>query len=455
MTSEKSVARTIRIAISLAVLVALPVSAIVFIDNPLHARVCALAAVCLVLWLSEIVPLFVPTLVLWVGAAMLLRPFGPQYSLSTVLGWSASPILALFFGGFALCVAGEKYGIDRAISNTLVRFSRGKRLLLLLNVMAGTALLSMWMSNIAASAMMLGALASLLNKLPPGDGFRKALLLGVAFAADFGGMGTPVGTGPNAIALAVLEKIRPVSFLQWMIFAVPLTVVMVSVSFALLAVLYKVRGDYVSTADAAEPAEAIRLLPGGSGVVVIFLCAVAAWLTEPLHGIPAAAVALLSTVALFASARLAPDDLTKMDWNTVLLIAGGLALGEMLETSGLAHEVALGMPWNHLPPMLFLFLFVFLAAMLSAVASNTAAAALLIPIGLSLDTSHHFAILVALGTSMGVPFVISTPPNAMAYGKGGLRPLDLLIPGLILMLIGCVLLAVTGPWVLNFLLKGT
>jgi len=453
MTSEPTREHTLRIAISLMMLVALPVSAIAFIGNPLHARVCALAAVCLVLWLSEIVPLFVPTLVLWVGAALLLRPFGPEYSLSTVLGWSASPILALFFGGFALCVAGEKYGIDRAIANTLVRFSRGKRLLLLLNVMAGTALLSMWMSNIAASAMMLGALASLLHQLPRSDGFRKALLLGVAFAADFGGMGTPVGTGPNAIALAVLEKIRPVSFLQWMIFAVPLMVVMVGLSYVLLVVIYKVRGDYAPAASADAPAEDIRLLPGGAGVVVIFLCAVTAWLTEPLHGIPAAAVALITTAALFASSRLAPDDLRKMDWNTVLLIAGGLALGEMLEISGLAREVALGMPWSNLPPMLFLFLFVIIAALLSAVASNTAAAALLIPIGLSLDTSHHFAILVALGTSMGVPFVISTPPNAMAYGKGGLRPLDLLIPGMILMTAGCALLAVTGPWVLKILLR--
>lgn len=449
MASDVSRVRTLRIVVSLAMLVVLPVCAIDRIADPLYARVVALASICLVLWLSEIVPLFVPTLVLWAGAALFLRQFGPDYSLGTVLSWSASPILALFFGGFALCVAGEKYGIDRAIAGTLVRLSRGKRLLLLLNVMAGTALLSMWMSNIAAAAMMLGALTSLLRQLPEGDGFRKALLLGVAFAADFGGMGTPVGTGPNAIALAVLEKSGPVSFLQWMLFAVPLMVLMVAYSFVMLALLYGVRGDYSSE----EPAEAIQLLPGGSGVVVIFLCAVAAWLTEPLHGISAAVVALLTTVALFASARLAPSDLKSMDWSTIFLIAGGLALGEMLEQSGLARELAQGMPWKALPPAIFLFLFIFIAALLSAVASNTAAAALLIPIGLSLDASHHFAILVALGTSMGVPFVISTPPNAMAYGKGGLRPLDLMLPGLILMLGGCVLIAATGQWVLNLLLR--
>lgn len=446
---EAAFARTLRVGLSLFFLVAMPAAVLAFVEKPLHARAGSIAATCVVLWLSELIPLYATTLVFWVLSALFLGPFGKEYSLGAVLAWSASPVLALFFGGFALCVAGEKYGIDRKISNALVRLSRGKRRLLLFNVMLGTAVLSMWMSNIAAAAMMLGALGTLFKNLPEDDPFRKAMLLGVAFAGDFGGMATPIGTGSNAIAIAAIEKHRHVGFLEWMVFAVPLTAVMLALAYALLTLRYGVSGSFQTEATASDEPHK-KSCPG---VVVVFACAVAAWLSEPLHGIPAPAVALLAAASLFAFGLLESSDLPRLDWSTMVLIAGGLALGEMLERSGLANRLAAAMNWEGVSSFIFLLMFIAVAALLSAVASNTAAAALLIPIGMSVDPSYHFAILVALGTSMGVPFVISTPPNAMAYGKGGLKPLDLLIPGAILAVVGCVLIAATGPWVLKLLLK--
>jgi solute carrier family 13 (sodium-dependent dicarboxylate transporter), member 2/3/5 len=422
-------------------------------DEPRQSRAALVAGVCLVLWLTELIPLYATTVVLWAGTALLLGPLDArQFSLSQVLSWAANPVMALFFGGFALSVAGSKYGIDASVARWMIRVSRGRQPLLLMSVMAGTAVLSMWMSNIAAAAMMIATLRPLFNHAGPGDGqgnFRKALLLGIAFAADFGGMGTPIGSGPNLIAVGAANAIAPqhrITFAHWMLFALPLTVLMLILSYLLLTWLHGVRGA-APAADIPRP----RLGGRGRAVVVIFFLAVVGWLTEPLHKVPAGVTALAVAAALFGGRLLATPDLAKMEWDTLLLVAGGLTLGELFERSGLARSMAAAVNWKALHPAVFLLAFIGVCALLSAVASNTAAAAMLIQIGLGIVPAPSFAVLVALGASMGVPFVISTPPNAMAHGQRGLRPRDFLLPGLILMIVGCVLLALTGPAVLRLM----
>lgn len=427
------------------------------IDDPMQSRAAVVAGVCLALWLTELIPLYATTIVLWAGTALLLGPLdAKQFSLSQVLSWAANPVMALFFGGFALSVAGSKYGIDANVAGWLVRVSRGRQAMLLMSVMAGTAVLSMWMSNIAAAAMMIATLRPLFSHAPTGNAvgagagdFRKALLLGIAFAANFGGMGTPIGSGPNLIAIGAANTITPdqrITFAHWMLFALPLTVLMLSLSYLLLVWLHRVRGA-APIVELARPTLGRR----GWALVVIFFGAVAGWLTEPLHGVPAGVTALVVAAALFGVRLLDTGDLAKMEWDTLLLIAGGLTLGELFERSGLARSMAAAVHWEALHPAVFMLVFVAACALLSAVASNTAAAAMLIQIGLGIVPSPSFAILVAMGASMGVPFVISTPPNAMAYGQGGLRSRDFLVPGLILMTVGCILLALTGRWVLTLL----
>ena len=424
------------------------------IDDPKQSRAALVAGVCLVLWLTELVPLYATTIVLWAGTALLLGPLdSKQFSLSQVLSWAANPVMALFFGGFALSVAGSKYGIDANVAGWMVRVSRGRQALLLMSVMAGTAVLSMWMSNIAAAAMMIATLRPLFNHATAGsiagDGggnFRKALLLGIAFAANFGGMGTPIGSGPNLIAIGAANTIDPdrrITFAHWILFALPLTVLMLSLSYLLLMWLHRVRGP-APAAVIPRPTLGAR----GRAVVVIFFLAVAGWLTEPLHGVIAGVTALAVAAALFGGRLLDTRDLAKMEWDTLLLVAGGLTLGELFERSGLARSMAAAVHWQALHPAVLMLAFIAVCAVLSAVASNTAAAAMLIQIGLGIMPSPSFAILVAMGASMGVPFVISTPPNAMAYGQGGLRPRDFMVPGLSLMTIGCVLVALTGRPVL-------
>jgi sodium-dependent dicarboxylate transporter 2/3/5 len=276
-------------------------------------------------------------------------------------------------------------------------------------------------------------------------GFGRALLLGVAFAADFGGIATPIGTGPNLIAMGAVASRHPMTFLDWMAFGVPTAALMVALTYVMLIGLHRVGGRLVGAPRPSAP-----LGGRGWGVVAIFFACVAGWLLEPVHGVPAGVVGLAGAGLLFATGLLGTADLRKVEWETLLLVAGGLTLGQLFEDSGLAAALARAVRWDAMGSTLAVFCLVLACASLSAVASNTAASAMLITIALGVSPSPSVAILVALGASMGVPFVISTPPNSMAYGQGGLRSRDFLVPGGILMLAGCALLAVIGPAALRW-----
>lgn len=414
------------------------------VQGDVASRAVLVAGVCLVLWLSELVPPFVPTLLLLGATPVVLGPLAPDYRLSSVLTWCADPVLILFLGGFTLEVAAMRHGLDSAVARHVVRWSGGRPRPLLLLVMGGVAFLSMWMSNVAAAAMMLAALRPVLLAAPPGAPLRPALLASVALGANLGGMATPVGSGPNALAVSAASAFAPVTFAGWMAFALPLTALMLLLGFGLIVLRFRVSGPLTLPAAPATRA----LSPSGRRVLAVSAACVAAWLTEPLHGVPAPVVALGATALLFGTGLLRREDLGRLDWSTLLLIAGGLALGKLLEHSGVVAHALDGARLEALPREARLGALVVVAAVLSALMSNTGTAAMLLPLALSVEPSASTPILVAMGCSFGIPFAISTPPNAMAAGEG-LDTSELLRLGLPLMLVGCLLVSVTGPWVLR------
>jgi solute carrier family 13 (sodium-dependent dicarboxylate transporter), member 2/3/5 len=415
------------------------------IENPLLARAVFITGVCLALWLGEVVPAYVPTLVLWALTPLLLQPLDEEFRLGYVLGWSADPVLALFLGGFTLSVTARRYGLDSRIAQLTVQWSRGYKLALLILTAAATAGLSMWMSNIPAAAMMIAALRPLFvnGKDNP---LRRALLLSVGLGANFGGMATPVGTGPNAIALATISKVMPITFLHWMGFALPLTVGMLVVGLILLMLRFRVKGTVALPPLSLQPFD-----NKARGVLVVYALTIIAWLTEPLHGASSAIVAILATAVLFGSKLLSKEDLGAIDWSTLGLIAGGIALGRLLEQSGVVNAAADIVPWADMPRFWRLLILCVASATLSALMSNTATVTMLIPLAASFDPAPSTAVLIAIAASMGIPFVISTPPNAMVYGEGGIKSSDLFVPGIILMLLGSLLISLTGPQVLQLL----
>lgn len=440
-----AISRTRVIAVAL-VTAAVAALCLALIEDPVLARAALVASVFLILSLTEIVPPFVPVLVLLVATPVLLGPLGEAYRLSAVLAWPADPVLALFAGGLSLGLAAQRHGIDTAIAREILRLSGGHQARLLALVLLGTATMSMWMSNIAAAAVMLTALRPAVSHLDIGHPFRRAVLLGVAVGANLGGIATPIGTGPNAIAISAAWEHHPITFLGWMTFALPLVLGMLLLGYALLRLRYRVHGTFEQRDLARGPRSRKAV-----AVVVLFCAAVAAWISEPLHGLSAPLIALAVVLALFGSGLLEKRDLGALDWSTLGLIAGGISVGKLIERAGLFAQVTEIVDWTTLPPLLWLGGLVMVSALLSALMSNTATAALLVPLGMTLDPSPATAVIIAISASFGMPFTISTPPNAMAYGEGGLTARDLLWVGLPLMLIGCALVTLTGPPVLRLL----
>lgn len=427
---------------------------LLFIESPIYARVTAVAAVCLYLWISEATPPFVPTLVLWALVPLVLGHFDPKYSLANVLSWAVDPVMALFFGGFTLGIATQGFGLDKRMARFAFRKAGASFPLFLLLIIGITAFLSMWLSNIGAAALVLVCLRPVLKEFGDEHLMRRTLLIGVALGADLGGIATPIGTGPNAIAIAYLAPFAHVSFINWMAFALPLTVGMLLLGFGMLwwrtrpiSASWTKRGENFRAAlsEAGEGTDPT----GQAAFLAVLVTTAVLWLTEPVHGIPSAVVAIGAAAFIFLSGMLKKKDLAKLDWSTLLLIAGGITLGRLFEQSGLIKAVAANVPFGELDPRISLFVLCLASALLAALMSNTATAVLLIPLASALVPYPSTAILIAVSASFGIPFVVSTPPNAMAYGEGGVKFGDLFWPGIVLMVVGCLVVSLTGRAVLN------
>ncbi len=425
-------------------------------DSAILQLTTIIAGICLALWLSEIVPPFVPSFLLWTLVPLTLGSFDKKFGLANVLSWAIDPVLALFFGGFVLGIATERYGFDKKLANLALRSAGKSFTKFLLLVILLTAFLSMWMSNIAAAALMLASLHPILLNFEADDRLRRALLVGIAIGADLGGISTPIGTGSNAIAIASISAVKPVSFLGWMSFALPLAIGMLFAGFGLIWLrVRRKRSEWSGKIEsfnetALTGKNSLSLKKEELAFLLVFAGTVISWLTEPLHGVSASVVSLGATSVLFLSGLLKKEDLLRVDWSTLLLIAGGITLGKLLEQSELIKLIASAVYWNELNPTLALFLLCLASATLSALMSNTATAVMLIPLAHALIPEPSTAILVAIAASFGIPFVISTPPNAMVYGEGGVKFKDLFLPGVIIMILGCLLVSLTGRTILRF-----
>lgn len=423
-----------------------------FIESALFSRVVTIAAICLILWLSELVPPFVPSLLLWTLTPLLLVSLDNKFGLVNVLSWAADPVLMLFLGGFAIGVATERYGFDKRLAQLSLKASGKSFSKFLFFTIFLTAFLSMWMSNIAAAALMLACLRPIAKHFEDNDKLRRMLLVGIALGANIGGISTPVGTGPNAIAFAHISAVTRVSFLDWMFLALPLAFGMLVFGYLILIFRSDLRHqniDSLSEKLSLKSDVESRLGFSEIGFLLVVSMTILAWLTEPLHGISASIVALGATCVLFLSGLLKSKDISKIDWATLILIAGGITLGKLLEQTGIVKTFAENISWHDLNPTLGLFIICLASAILSAFMSNTATVVLLIPLVGAFSPEPSTAILIAISASFGMPFVISTPPNAMIYGEGGVKFKDLFLPGIILMLAGCLLVSLTGRFILN------
>ncbi len=364
------------------------------------------------------------------------------------MGTFADPIIMLFLGGFFLAAAATKYRLDLNLAKVLLKPFGTNPKFVLLGLMSITALFSLFMRNTATAAMMLAILATVLALIAPEDKGRAAFALSIPIAANIGGMGTPIGTPPNAIALKALQGAGfDVSFGTWLMFGIPYVIILILFAWVLLLWLFpisqktlelKVGGKFLKT-------------PKAIIVYITFAVTVFMWVTgKGLHGLDSNAVAMIP-IAVFALTQvITKDDLKEMSWDTLWLVAGGFALGLALQDTGLAKNLIGSIPFDQWSPMLLMVGTGVICLFMANFMSHTATAALLIPIvavvavqlGGSLgDLGGVTALLVsvAFASSLGMSLPISTPPNALAYATGLVSTKGMAITGVVLGIVGMVL----------------
>jgi len=422
-----------------------------------QAAMAAILVLAAVLWVTEAIPIFATALIVIVAEVFLLtNPLvspgwtfgsGPTPTLRTVLGAVADPVLVLFFSGFVLARAAVKERVDVLFGGWLLLPFSGGPARMLFGVIGVAALFSMWMSNTATAAFMLTLVAPLIAQLPREAPFRKALLLAVPFACNIGGMGTPIASPPNAIALGYLLRAgHRVSFGEWMLIAVPLVILLLA---GLGVVLLKI---FPPTGAQAFQHERVERL-GGRGIltVVTFVITVLLWVSESLHGVSAAVVALVPLTILLVTGVIGRSDINQLDWDVLLLIAGGFALGWGLSATQLDQRVVDWLPAAEKGGGLLVTALVLLTLGLGTFLSNTAVANLLLPIGIAAagaTAQVGVGLAIALTASLTMALPISTPPNAMAFARGELAVADMVRVGALIGVLGAALVLVSAWWII-------
>jgi sodium-dependent dicarboxylate transporter 2/3/5 len=409
----------------------------------------ALVGCILILWLSESLPAFVPTLLL-VAGSLLLPYAGTGDAAAQIFKRMADPVLGLFFCGMCLGLTLRKHGIDQAIAELSWRLSRGSLAANLRMGMLVTAGLAMWTTNSTAMAITLPAFGGTIQQLMRSAPLQaKGYLVGLAMAANFGGMATPIGTAPNAIAIAALEPVLPIGFGRWMILMLPLAFLLLVVSETMVIKIFRMHEVDLNPGTEEHQRSGSGL---HRGALVLFALTVLLWLTESIHGLHPLAIGFGAAGIAFASQLLKAQDLNEIDWNVLLLIAGGLLLGQLLETHGWMQRTTLALQHSGISRDWQLGLLILLAAIGSAVSSNTATAILLVPLSIQLIPEPYAAIAVAAACSLGVPFTISTPANALVAGRYAVSNRDMVKIGGPVLIFGSLLLFMTVKWVVGWLL---
>lgn len=400
------------------------------------------------LWITEAVPLFVTSLfvlflsLVWLAPTM--RSSGIAIDNSVFLGQFFSDIILLFMGGFVLSSALHKLRLDEWLARRIIQQTGSSIPKLMLGVMLITAFLSMWLSNTATAAMMLALIIPIANRLPETDRHRQALILSIPFAANVGGLGTPIGSPPNAIALQYMQQVDlDPGFGTWMAIGVPGVLSMLVISWLVLLAMY--RGDANDLPLDDAPLELQQSVPLYV-VLATTLVTVVGWLTSSLHGFSSGTVALIPLLVFFATNILNVADLRSLSWDVLLLMGGGLCLGTAISQSGLADWLIGKLPVEGLSLFWLMVLFGSVACIMSSVMSNTATANLIMPIilGLNVDSLSPMLIGTAFACSLAMPLPVSTPPNAMAFSSGQIGVSDLVRPGLVLTLLGVILAFTLG-----------
>ena len=423
-------------------------------------RMLAIFLLAIVFWITEPIPLTATGVlviileVLMVSTGALVDPTGGDETLKEyVIPYAdyfanlANPTIILFLGGFMIADGAEKYGLDRNLAAVMLKPFSEKARSTTLGLMLITAMLSMFMSNTATTATMFAVVIPILGALPKGKA-RAGVALAIPLAANVGGIGTPVGTPPNAIAVGALaEKGISLSFVHWMIMAVPFMLVVLIFSWFFLCAVFipkdaTIHIEMNSHWNTSRNAKLFYAIAGAT---------IALWMTEPLHGISSNIVGFIPVVALLCLKVMNGEDVKKIDWPVLWLVAGGIALGTGVGATGLDAWLVGSVPWESYGSLVIIALLGAIGFGMANVISHSAAANLLVPLAVSLAASLDsvntmaVAVTVAVACSLGMSMPISTPPNAIAYATGEINVKEMALLGVVVGVIATLVLVLVLP----------
>ena len=468
------------IAIRRVTLIAAPAIALLMLRLPAPAGLSpqgwSVAAVCLLMalwWMSEAIPLAATALL-----PVVLFPALGIASLDATTTSYANPLIFLFLGGFLMARAMVRQHLSRRIAYGILK--RGAQSLsgIIASIMIATAFLSMWVSNTATTMMMLpigqSIIAAIQTRANPDEKadiarFSTALMLAIAYAATIGGMGTLIGTPPNALFAGFMSKTYgiEIEFWRWMMIGVPAVVILLPLTWLLItrySFRFEASRDLLKDGHIEKEEAKLGSFSRAEFLVsLIFGLAAFFWifrsvLTDffPALHLSDAGIAIAAALLLFilpasrtdSSRLLTWEDAVQIRWDILLLFGGGLALAGAIKTSGLAVWIGgAASLLAFLPTFVFLLGIFVVIVLLGELASNTAVAAIFLPVagasaaGLGLDPVL-LVMSVALAATIGFMLPVATPPNAIVFGSGAIRVSDMLKTGAILDVLGIVVVAI-------------
>ena len=482
-----AVAQPIRVRRSIGLILGITLAALAYWVMPADAGhpaavTAAIAVLMAVWWMTEALPIPATALV-----PLLAFPILTDTTVSDIGANYGNSIIFLFMGGFLLALTVQRWQLHRRLALTAMRFAGDRPGRIVGAFMVTTAALSMWVSNTATAVMMLpigvSVLALVLGHADPDkvqqSNFGTALMLGIAYAASIGSLGTIIGTPPNTLLVGYLQDTFAISigFGQWMLAGVPLAIVFTAIAWLVLTkVVFRPEMDTIPGGQQLmrrELAELGHWTPAQRRTLAVFLLAVASWVAIPLiwrndPPISDAGIAVAVALLLFAvpsgnepGVRLLDWETTKkLPWGVLLLFGGGLALSSQFVSSGLTDWI--GVRAEGLAGVPVALLIVVIAGgvlLLTEMTSNTATAATLLPvawglaIGLQLDPLR-LTVPVALAATCAFMLPVATPPNAVAYGSGYVTIGHMLRGGVLLNVIGVALITLVTTtvfaWVLGY-----
>lgn len=433
-------------------------------------RIIAIFVMAAVMWIMEPIPIWGTSVVVMVMMLLttsnsMLSFFdgevGEKLSNKAIMAAFADPTVMLFMGGFVLAIAATKYKLDATLARAILKPFGTKPKFVMLGFLVVTALLSMFMSNTATAAMMIAILTPVLATMPDSDNKgRVGLALAIPVAANIGGIGSPIGTPPNVVAVGWLEKIGVnISFGNWMMLMVPVMLLILFLAWIFISRMFPSKQEKIEVKIEGETDKS----PKAIVVYVTFAVTIFLWVFgKGLLGVNANVVALIPFAVFCLTGVFEKKDLAKIDWDVLWLVAGGFALGVGLEgkigavdpatgeVMTMSKHIVTSIPFDTWSTLAVILGSGVLCLVMSTFMSNSATAALLIPIfvaiaqGMSAELADFggattLIVGLALSASFAMSLPISTPPNAIAYSKGFIKQSEMALVGIFVGVISLII----------------